>query len=399
MPKKIKPKTNSSNGKVTASSKNSQSDKKTGGVPLWLCLLIGLLSLAFGLLSPHLLDQYKTVLTKSPSKTKKSAAPNLIVETESNRREERRMSSDYEFPCHDEALAQVLHEKPVPGMHVLCMDQTMKSLHLTFYKGAQRTRDPPPRVELEGLPDWTTFRTTLTDYLELRPSDDLHQEWSIYTPEGELLMQEGDQHAEMQGLVQVGMVMLFQGGQFIWPGVEIGFQRTIDLYKVIPGAGPDVLGSKQRQATLETLSLEPLVFSVEGFLDDNECDFFKEAAAPTMKYSEVTLMDMDKGRPSSDFRTSQSTFLENNGHAMVNDIDYRTAGLVRVPRFHQENVQVLRYGGGEKVRGGVALPTTVIGAIVLQDHLSDISNSSYLFYFCVILYKSTTTVRCPSRLF
>ena len=86
-------------------------------------------------------------------------------------------------------------------------------------------------------------------------------------------------------------------------------------------------------------------------MDDHECDFFQEAAAPTLKYSEVTLMDMDKGRPSSDFRTSQSTFLEKNNHPIVTDIDYRTASLVRVPRFHQEKVQVLRYGGGEKVRG------------------------------------------------
>jgi prolyl 4-hydroxylase len=61
-------------------------------------------------------------------------------------------------------------------------------------------------------------------------------------------------------------------------------------------------------------------------------------------------MDQDAGRPSSDFRTSQSTFLQNNSHETIKDIDYRTASLVRVPRFHQENVQVLRYGGGEKVR-------------------------------------------------
>ena len=347
MPKKTKPKVNSSNGKVVSKKQNTSDTTPTGGrpVPLSVCLLIGILSLALGLLSPHLVDEYYKTAKKKAAAT----APNLI-DTKNKKKTERRMSSDhYEFPCHDEALAKVLHENPVKGMHVLCMDQNMKSLHLTFYKEAQRTQNPP-QVEMEGLPDWTAFQKTVTEYFNLRPTDDLHQEWCIYTPEGELLMQEGDEHADMQGLVQVGMVMLFQGGQFIWPGVEIGFQRTIDLYKFIPGAPPDMLGSKQRQATLETLSLEPLVFSVEGFLDDSECDFFKEAAAPTMKYSEVTLMDMDKGRPSSDFRTSQSTFLEKNGHSIVNDIDYRTAGLVRVPRFHQENVQVLRYGGGEKVR-------------------------------------------------
>jgi len=65
------------------------------------------------------------------------------------------------------------------------------------------------------------------------------------------------------------------------------------------------------------------VFSVEGFLEEEECDWYKEEATPTLKYSQVSLMDKDKGRPASDFRTSQSTFLSKNTHPIVKDIDYR----------------------------------------------------------------------------
>jgi len=350
--------TDNSNQKAVSSLKKNTSDiaASAGGrqIPLLVCLLIGLFSLALGLLSPQLIKTYQTIASSSqPAQSKNITAPSTLEETKSKisakKTKERRMSSKHEFPCHDEALAKVLHEKPVKGMHVLCMDQSIRSLQLTIYKDAQRTENPP-QVEMEGLPDWTAFKKTITEYLDLRPASDLQQQWNIYSSDGELLMQETAPYAQMDGLVQVGMVMLFQGGQFIWPGVEIGFQRTIDLYNIIPGAGPDILGKKQRKATLETLSLEPLVFSVEGFLDDYECDFFEEAAAPTMKYSEVTLMDADQGRPSSDFRTSQSTFLQKKEHPIIDDIDYRTASLVRVPRFHQEHVQVLRYGGGEKVR-------------------------------------------------
>lgn len=57
-------------------------------------------------------------------------------------------------------------------------------------------------------------------------------------------------------------------------------------------------------------------------------------------------MDKDKGRPASDFRTSQTTFLGPVDDIFV-DIDYRTASLTRVPRNNQEHVQVLRYGVGE----------------------------------------------------
>jgi prolyl 4-hydroxylase len=58
-------------------------------------------------------------------------------------------------------------------------------------------------------------------------------------------------------------------------------------------------------------------------------------------------MDKDKGKPASDFRTSQTTFLRADDEKLV-DIDYRTASLVRHPRNHQEPVQVLRYGATER---------------------------------------------------
>lgn len=339
---------------------NRNPTKVVCGPPPLVCLLVGLLFLALGLVSPHLLEGYKK---KTAVTSQKSARPPKLVEAndkvkakaetekKKKRKKERRLvempdTPGNEFACDAEALAKVLHENPVPGMHVLCMSQTMKSLQLTFFKDAQQT-DAPPRIEMEGLPDWSSFKKTLAQYLSLTPTDELHQEWSMYSPNGEILVQESNSYVEMEGLVQMGMVIIFQGGQFIWPGVRIGFKRTIELYSVMPGGSP-AMGDKKRNATLETLSLEPLVFSVEGFLDDTECDFFQEEAAPSMEYSEVTLMDIDKGRPASDFRTSQSTFLAKNDHPIVKDIDYRTASLVRVPRFHQENVQVLRYGGGEK---------------------------------------------------
>jgi prolyl 4-hydroxylase len=252
-----------------------------------------------------------------------------------------------EFSHDRDALDKVLHEKPVPGMSVVCMHRSMASLKLTFWPGAYKL-ESPPTVEWQGLPDWKTYKETLVKYLQLRPADNLHQPWAIFSPDGELLVKEDNPQVNMEGFAKMGMVLVFQGGQFIWPGVRIGFKRTIQLYSIMPAGSPPMDPSKNRTATLETLSLEPLVFSVEGFLEDHECDWIQQEATPTLQYSQVTLMDMDKGRPASDFRTSQSTFLTCNNHEVIKDIDYRTASLVRLPRFHQETVQVLRYQGGEK---------------------------------------------------
>ena len=58
--------------------------------------------------------------------------------------------------------------------------------------------------------------------------------------------------------------------------------------------------------------------------------------------------DKDKGRPDSDFRTSQSTFLFSTKDGVLRKLETRVARLARIPRLHQEPVQVLRYGFGEK---------------------------------------------------
>jgi prolyl 4-hydroxylase len=152
---------------------------------------------------------------------------------------------------------------------------------------------------------------------------------------------------------QFGMVLLYEGGQFVWPGVHIGFERHVSLYSIMPINSPNMDHHPTRNVTLVTLSLSPLVLSVHGFLSIEECHYIQTIATPTLAYSDVVLMDHDAGRPATDFRTSQTTFLDDDDDAdhddpTLIDIDYRTASLIRIPRNHQEPVQVLRYGINEK---------------------------------------------------
>lgn len=233
-----------------------------------------------------------------------------------------------EFPCTHETLAQYLHDFPVPGLHVVCyQDQT-----LTFYENAQYPSNLPTTVDALHVSNWDHLRELLIENLHLRPSDELHQPWATFNPVGQRILSETD---DGENTIHEGMYLVFQGGQWIWPGVRKGFQRIIRL-------------DETRNATLETLSLHPLVLSVEGFLSLEECDEIKIAASPTMKYSGVALMDKDQGRPASDFRTSQTTFLQGHRHPFLNAINQRTADLVRLPVTYQEQLQVLRYGQTEK---------------------------------------------------
>ena len=94
---------------------------------------------------------------------------------------------------------------------------------------------------------------------------------------------------------------------------------------------------------LETISMTPLVFSVKEFLLDDEVDVILELSMPHLAPSSVVLADGDENRPSTDWRTSTTYWLDSSAHSVVRNIDKRTSDLVKVPVSHQESVQVLRY--------------------------------------------------------
>ncbi|KAG2509602.1 hypothetical protein JM16_007957 [Phytophthora kernoviae] len=132
------------------------------------------------------------------------------------------------------------------------------------------------------------------------------------------------------------IVFLFEGGQFIWPGIRIGHKTVI---KDVSGKGDVVL---------ETLSMTPLVFSVEEFLKDDEIDVIMDLSLEFLKPSTVTLIDGHENRPATDWRTSTTYFLKSDKHPKMHDIDQRVADLTKVPIPHQEDVQVLRYEETQK---------------------------------------------------
>jgi len=241
-------------------------------------------------------------------------------------------------PCSLEALSKFLHDEPVKGMHFVCLQ---KNGTLDLYREAVATTHQQAQLESNT---WPVFKQTLIENLGMQEIPH-RQTWAIFSSNGQKLATGSDENVDMSELRKEGLLAVMRGGQWLWPGVRIGFRRTVDL-SAVPGLSRGRMAEK-RNATLETLSLRPLVVSVEGFLSDEECDIIQKVATPKIRYSDVVLKDVDEGRPASDFRTSQSTFLSSEEHQVLKDIDYRTAGLVRIPRSHQETVQVLRYGNEE----------------------------------------------------
>ncbi len=259
-------------------------------------------------------------------------------------------------PCSERMLRDFWSDFATPGYHIICLkrfrtpEDTPEDgfIQANFYKNGLKAREQ--NVLLPLSLNWDSFKQSFVENLDLQQNVSDRQPWALYSTTGVRLVNEEEQEPVagqyLTRLAEYGVLLLFEGGQFIWPGVRIGFRRSVDLYSVMPPESPD-LSDRHREVVLETLSVKPLVLSVTGFLTTEECQHIQRLAEPSMEYSEVVLMDKDAGRPASDFRTSQTTFLRSTDDFMV-DIDYRTSSLVRLPRSHQESVQVLRYGLGEK---------------------------------------------------
>ena len=228
------------------------------------------------------------------------------------------------------------------------------SLQLTFYKGSHAA-PLSRRVKVGGdgsegveFIKWSNVKEQLIVGLGLLPEGPTQQPWSVFSPLGEKITHEkhvivngdgiGSNKHIMSSITVSGIIVITQGGNWLWPGVREGFERSIELE---PPTFSNTASSGPRNITIETLSLKPLVLSIKGFLTDEECDYIAKKAEPSMKYSGVTLKDADKGKAASEWRTSQSTFLSAGDDTILKDIEHRTASLTRIPRSHQEYVQGL----------------------------------------------------------
>jgi prolyl 4-hydroxylase len=327
--------------------RNSSSYGRTGP-SIVVALFVAVMAFGAGMLTPPLwlqLQRRGTNKTASSFSTTDATA-------QQQQRETVEFSDDMKqkYPCTEERLAEFFHETYVPGFHILCLDVDDSKLILKYYKGGMQSKSS--QISLDLPVSWPSLKLLLTDSLELTQADDMHQPFALFTPQGGHIIDELTQEVDVGWFAssmasKFGMVLLYQGGQFLWPGVRVGFERQVSLYSIMPPNSPEY-PDKNATVTLETLSLAPLVLSVKGFLSAEECQHIQQTAAPTMRYSDVVLMDHDAGRPASDFRTSQTTFLNADDDEILVDLDYRTASLVRIPRSHQEPIQVLRYGNTER---------------------------------------------------
>eukprot|EP00439_Symbiodinium_sp_Y106_P071187 s88_g12.t1 len=179
--------------------------------------------------------------------------------------------------------------------------------------------------------------------LEESPEEELLDDDEDWQEEGEE-DQEGEEEEEGQeeeeevqtaeAASRSSLLLLFEGGEFQYPAVHLGFRRSVALGAGVPAA------------ELRTLSLRPVVFSVEGFADGSERRALKKLAKPLLKKSEVRQFDNHPADGDQSFRSSWSAFLPAED-PLVSLIMNRSQLLTKVAG-RVENLQVMRYRPGQQ---------------------------------------------------
>eukprot|EP00930_Biecheleria_cincta_P028914 TRINITY_DN20126_c0_g2_i1.p1 TRINITY_DN20126_c0_g2~~TRINITY_DN20126_c0_g2_i1.p1 ORF type:complete len:510 (-),score=75.06 TRINITY_DN20126_c0_g2_i1:116-1624(-) len=251
-------------------------------------------------------------------------------------------SSAASSPCKDRYApwltkrAEFVRKDEAPvleGLHLVCVWRSGDSIELEAHRNGVEHEQPlrealPTSTDLE---DWAGFRKALGKILQIRKETNKWGNFHLKQPFG-IFAESGQRLASAGEMLEAGLVLIFEGGQWFWPPVELGFVRQL--------AGTPY--------ELETMSVQPVVFRVRGFLQIDECDKIIMLGSDSMVESPVTPMDTaHKDTPTKQFRTSTQARLESSKSSMLQSIDYRISNLTRVPVSHNEEVQVLRYNKGQ----------------------------------------------------
>lgn len=233
--------------------------------------------------------------------------------------------------------------EPSPGMHVVCVlpppeHAPVEAAQLAVYadgwtEGAPQASRPPPSHSLMLPPGVATSVEALALHVMRRlgvaARGPAHQPPGIYLPSGARL-------SSVAEVLAAPCVLIFEGGLWVWPGVEVGHVLELEVDD----------GTATRDVRLTTLSLFPRVMLASNFILEEEASLITRRADGHMFKSGVKLKAADAGKQASDYRTSSQWSFPLWEDAIL-PLDQRVQQLTRIPLTHAEQIQVLRYLPGE----------------------------------------------------
>lgn len=230
---------------------------------------------------------------------------------------------------------ELLSAEAVRGMHAVCVLDPVRAggratLAIFEHMVRQPAESPMPTAVMlvpDGALKMQHLLLALRHRLRMKAKGPRYQDPAIFTDGGVRV-------TSLQGLLKhrPGRFLLMEGGQWIWPPVEVGH-----VHELTGLVGEGVT------TRIATVSLKPLVIEVENFLSEEEANHIIARSSPHMEKSPVALKDADRGKAAKEWRTSSQMFLPTANDPMLEAIDERVMLLTRIPVSHAEYIQVLKY--------------------------------------------------------
>ncbi|CAK0839589.1 unnamed protein product [Prorocentrum cordatum] len=223
--------------------------------------------------------------------------------------------------------ADYLSEEHFPGLHLLDVGPG----DIRIYRGCQRPLGGAAIAVPAGWETMAAARAAFEAALGILPPEPLQTPWALFDSQGSRL-------ESVQALLGLRVAFLLEIGQWMWPAVRVGFVQE---------AAGALEGKPLR---LRTLSLRPVVFEVEGFMQSHEADRVISMGNKTGMFKSRGILesaDRVSQRAQTEYRTSTQAWLRRSQSPVIDALDLRTANLTRVPREHNEEVQLLNYASGQ----------------------------------------------------
>jgi len=183
-------------------------------------------------------------------------------------------------------------------------------------------------LQLGPAAAWEQMRSNLEARTPLRPQP----RWQVYP--WRAFDTSGTEVKSLEEVRPGALLLLYEGGEFLWPAVHEGFERQLDV-------------GLHRPVTMRTVTIDPVAFVIDDFLLEHEIDRIRELAEPLLERSSLQLVDGDVESNVRDARTSTQTFLRKDVDPLIANLSARAHAQSRLNGYH-EDVQILRYERGQR---------------------------------------------------
>ena len=174
----------------------------------------------------------------SPSPPRSSSSSSTLCSTDA-------WKTDFLYKASPENLGR--------GLHYLCVTPASSSsggVSITPYIDAAESYPPLPAFDAQTSDE---LMMHLSRLVATRPDEG--RDFKLFDSEGNELFTEsqlkkGSSSDMVSTLSSASLVLLFEGGSFIWPGVKVGHRRTVSV-------------GENESLIIRTLALRPLLLTVE----------------------------------------------------------------------------------------------------------------------------------------